>query len=155
MTASFSRLAAAGAHFGLFHLTKAHNAPENIFAFGGGLSGHHGKVNDMAFCGVQSEDSWRYVATVSGVKYLTCCSHHCTDSAVEDDEMLMVWDLSPSVNVRIAGSPRSSVDDEVERHSELFSAIPKSLSGTEWSSRFHMTVRIIVSDWSMCLAEGQ
>lgn len=38
-----------------------------MFSFGGGLSGHHGKVNDMAFCGGQSEDSWRYVATVSGM----------------------------------------------------------------------------------------
>lgn len=34
--------------------------------FGGGLSGHHGKVNDMSFCGGRGEDSHRYVATVSG-----------------------------------------------------------------------------------------
>ena len=61
-----SRLAAAGANFGLYLLTKSHEAEEDVFAFGGGLSGHHGKVNDMAFCGGQSEDSWRYVATVSG-----------------------------------------------------------------------------------------
>ena len=61
-----SRLACAGANYGLYLLTKSHAAEEEIFPFGGGLSGHHGKVNDMAFCGGQSEDSSRYVATVSG-----------------------------------------------------------------------------------------
>lgn len=64
------RLTAAGANFGLFHLTKSFDAEEDVFAFGGGLSGHHGKVNDMAFCGGQSEDSGRYVATVSGASCL-------------------------------------------------------------------------------------
>ncbi|KIP02652.1 hypothetical protein PHLGIDRAFT_26486 [Phlebiopsis gigantea 11061_1 CR5-6] len=83
-------LAAAGAHFGLFQLTKAHDAEEEIFAFGGGLSGHHGKINDMAFCGGQSEDGWRYVATVS------------------DDKMLLVWDLNPAFHVASPGSPSSS-----------------------------------------------
>lgn len=39
---------------------------EFIFPFGGGLSGHHGRVNDMAFCGGWGDDSARYVATVSG-----------------------------------------------------------------------------------------
>lgn len=67
------RLTAAGAHFDLYHLTKTHNSSEVVFRFGGGLSGHHGKVNDMAYCGGQSEDSWRYVATVSGR-----CSTHVT-----------------------------------------------------------------------------
>ncbi|KAI0340149.1 hypothetical protein BDW22DRAFT_1486417 [Trametopsis cervina] len=89
-------LTAAGAHFGLFHLSKSHNEAETIFPFGGGLSGHHGKVNDMAFCGGQSEDSWRYVATVS------------------DDKMLMVWDLSPSINIRATNSPGASMDDTIE-----------------------------------------
>ncbi|KAI0956944.1 hypothetical protein AcW1_005499 [Taiwanofungus camphoratus] len=80
-------LAAAGADFGLFLLTKSSTSEEHVFAFGGGLSGHHGKVNDMAFCGGQSEDSCRYVATVS------------------DDKMLMVWDLTPSVNIVSPSSP--------------------------------------------------
>lgn len=61
-----------------------------MFPFGGGLSGHHGRVNDMAFCGGQSDDSWRYVATVS------------------DDKMLMVWDLNPSVHITSPASPSSS-----------------------------------------------
>ena len=60
------RLTAAGADFGLHLLTKSSSASENIFPFGGGLSGHHGKVNDMVFCGGWDEDSARYVATVSG-----------------------------------------------------------------------------------------
>ncbi|KAI0086674.1 hypothetical protein BDY19DRAFT_995682 [Irpex rosettiformis] len=72
-------LAAAGEHYSLFHLTKSFSSSENVFSFGGGLSGHHGKVNDMAYCGGQSEDSWRYVATVS------------------DDKTLMVWDLFPTL----------------------------------------------------------
>ncbi|KAI0693890.1 hypothetical protein BC835DRAFT_1275310 [Cytidiella melzeri] len=90
-------LAAAGAHFGLFHLTKSHDDSEMIFPFGGGLSGHHGKVNDMAFCGGQSQDSWRYVATVS------------------DDKMLMVWDLFPAVpgmRTRETNFPGASQDPE-------------------------------------------
>lgn len=41
----------------------------------------------MCFCGGQSEESSRYVATVS------------------DDKMLMVWDLNPSVNIASPGSP--------------------------------------------------
>lgn len=61
-----SRLAVAGADFGLHLLTKSATATESIMPFGGGLSGHHGKVNDMSFCGGRGEDSHRYVATVSG-----------------------------------------------------------------------------------------
>lgn len=61
------RLTAASADFGLHLLTKSHNELEYIFPFGGGLSGHHGCINDMTFCGGRTEDSARYVATVSGV----------------------------------------------------------------------------------------
>lgn len=75
---SLIRLTAAGAHFDLYHLTKTHNSSEVVFRFGGGLSGHHGKVNDMAYCGGQSEDSWRYVATVSG----GCTAHVPIHSAL-------------------------------------------------------------------------
>ncbi|TFK42839.1 WD40-repeat-containing domain protein [Crucibulum laeve] len=74
-------LAAAGADFGLHLLTKSSSSEEQIFPFGGGLSGHHGKVTDMTFCGGWGEDSARYVATVS------------------DDKMLMVWDLHPSIDI--------------------------------------------------------
>lgn len=77
----FIELAAAGADFGLHLLTKSATASELIWPFGGGITGHHGKVNDMSFCGGHGEDSHRYVATVS------------------DDKMLMVWDLNPSLNV--------------------------------------------------------
>jgi len=75
-------IAAAGADYGLYLLTKRPNQEEVVFPFGGGLSGHHGKVNDMTFCGGQSEDSSRYVATVS------------------DDKMFMVWDLHPTLTIR-------------------------------------------------------
>ncbi|KAF8652697.1 hypothetical protein AX16_004201 [Volvariella volvacea WC 439] len=74
-------LAAAAADFGLHILTKTSTTSEDIFAFGGGLSGHHGKVNDISFCGGTASDSTRYIGTVS------------------DDKMLMVWDLHPTVDV--------------------------------------------------------
>ncbi|KAF9459559.1 hypothetical protein BDZ94DRAFT_1006167 [Collybia nuda] len=72
-------LTAAGSDFGLHLLTKSSMIDEHIFPFGGGLSGHHGKVTDMVFCGGRGEDSARYVATVS------------------DDKMMMVWDLHPTI----------------------------------------------------------
>ena len=61
------RLTAASIDFGLHLLTKSSSAPEHVFPFGGGLSGHHGKINDMVFCGGWDQDSARYVATVSGI----------------------------------------------------------------------------------------
>ncbi|KAG6869003.1 hypothetical protein C0993_005661 [Termitomyces sp. T159_Od127] len=70
-------LAVADADFGLHLLRKSFQGDETTFPFGGGLTGHHGKINDMAFCGGRGEDSSRYLATVS------------------DDKMLMVWDLQP------------------------------------------------------------
>jgi len=74
-------IAAAGIDFGLHLLTKSASSSEYIFPFGGGLSGHHGKVNDMCFCGGHDQDNARYVASVS------------------DDKMLMVWDLQPTLNI--------------------------------------------------------
>lgn len=71
-------------------LTKSSTADEFIFPFGGGLSGHHGKVNDMAFCGGRGDDSARYVASVS------------------DDKMLMVWDLHPTLDIS-ARSPSMDI----------------------------------------------
>ncbi|KAL9714904.1 hypothetical protein Ac2012v2_001564 [Leucoagaricus gongylophorus] len=71
-------LAAAGDDQRLYLLNKKTNSEESIFPFGGGLSGHHGRVNGMSFCGGQDEDSTRYIATVA------------------DDKMLMVWDLYPT-----------------------------------------------------------
>ncbi|EAU88287.2 hypothetical protein CC1G_11765 [Coprinopsis cinerea okayama7 len=70
-------LAVATDDYGLHLLTKSSTDREYVFPFGGGLSGHHGIINDMTFCGGWTEDSSRYVATVS------------------DDKMLMVWDLRP------------------------------------------------------------
>ena len=62
------RLAAAGADFGLHLLTKSATAIESTWPFGGCITGHHGKVNDMSFCGGRGDDSHRYVATVSGIQ---------------------------------------------------------------------------------------
>ncbi|KAJ7582454.1 WD40-repeat-containing domain protein [Mycena floridula] len=81
-------IAAATIDFGLHLLHKSSIEDETVFHFGGGLSGHHGKVTDMAFCGGgKSQDSARYVASVS------------------DDRMLMVWDLTPPT--------RSSSEEDV------------------------------------------
>ena len=60
------RIASASVDYSLHLLTKSHIDDDYVFPFGGGLSGHHGKVNDIAFCGGRSEESARYVATVSG-----------------------------------------------------------------------------------------
>jgi len=83
-------LTAASANFGLHLLTKLPTFEETVFSFGGGLSGHHGRVNDMTFCGGKGADSTRYVATVS------------------DDKMLMVWDLYPSLDATSSRSSQSS-----------------------------------------------
>ncbi|CAL1703833.1 unnamed protein product [Somion occarium] len=85
-------IVAAGYNFGLYLLTKTRNGDENVFSFGGGISGHHGKINDMTFCGGHSEDSSRYVATVS------------------DDRVLMIWDLHPAITIRSPGSPEITDD---------------------------------------------
>ena len=62
------RLTAASSNFGLHLLTKTPDVDEDIFPFGGGLSGHHGLVSDMTFCGGPTDDIARYVATVSGAR---------------------------------------------------------------------------------------
>lgn len=64
------RLTAASSNFGLHLLTKTPDVDEVIFPFGGGLSGHHGLVGDMTFCGGPTDDIARYVATVSGARFV-------------------------------------------------------------------------------------
>lgn len=95
---SCTRLTAAGADFGLHILTKSSITSENTFPFGGGLSGHHGKINDMVFCGGWDEDTARYVATVSGINFIFSSSNLLRRQPV-DDKMLMVWDLYPSIDM--------------------------------------------------------
>jgi hypothetical protein len=77
-----SRLAAAGADYGLHLLTKSPTTSEQFFPFGGGLSGHHGKVHDMTFCGGQTKDGARYVATVSGNVIVRLLMSNVTDFAI-------------------------------------------------------------------------
>jgi hypothetical protein len=62
-----TRRLAAASDSGLHLLTKSPSTNESSWPFGGGITGHHGKVNDMSFCGGRSEESHRYVATVSGI----------------------------------------------------------------------------------------
>lgn len=94
------RLAAASSDYGLYLLSKSSAESEHIFPFGGGLSGHHGKVNDISFCGGRSEDSSRYVATVSGESPTMSYTYvRRVISPPSDDTMLMVWDLYPTIDI--------------------------------------------------------
>ncbi|KAF8590022.1 hypothetical protein K439DRAFT_1628231 [Ramaria rubella] len=75
----FLELVVAGEDLNLRLLNKSHDdASDDIFVFGGGLSGHRRKVNDLTWCGGFGEDSYRYLASVS------------------DDKILIFWDLTPS-----------------------------------------------------------
>ncbi|KAH8117143.1 hypothetical protein DFH11DRAFT_983710 [Phellopilus nigrolimitatus] len=65
--------------FSLHILSKTSNSEEKITSFGGGLTGHHGRINDITFVGGQ-DNSARHIASVS------------------DDMNLIVWDLCPAVN---------------------------------------------------------
>jgi hypothetical protein len=96
-------LAGASRDYGLHLFTKTSTTSEEVFNFGGGLSGHHGTINGMTFCGGTTEDSARYVATVS------------------DDKMLMVWDLYPDNNVNGTASDRElSVDEDIRPQPTTF-----------------------------------
>ena len=70
----FDRLVAADAHCCLHLLKKSHSTnEETVFDFGGGLSGDVGRtLTGVEFCGGRGEDSYRYVATVSGALPWTC-----------------------------------------------------------------------------------
>lgn len=59
------RLAISTHDFGLHALLKAHDTEEKVHRLGGGLTGHHARVNDITFIGGQ-DDNARHVATVSG-----------------------------------------------------------------------------------------
>ncbi|PIL23681.1 hypothetical protein GSI_13430 [Ganoderma sinense ZZ0214-1] len=105
-------LAVAGADFSLYLLSKSASSQEDIFPFGGGLSGHHGKVNDMTFCGGRSEDSMRYVATVS------------------DDKVLIVWDLSPNLNIASPPSPTAVLPERPQPTAYVIN-FPHPLTGVD------------------------
>ncbi|EPQ58505.1 hypothetical protein GLOTRDRAFT_137202, partial [Gloeophyllum trabeum ATCC 11539] len=68
-------LAIATDDFDLAICTKSREEGENVGKLGAELTGHHGRVNDMTFCGGGA----RYLATVS------------------DDRLLLVWDLYPDI----------------------------------------------------------
>ncbi|TFL05816.1 WD40-repeat-containing domain protein [Pterulicium gracile] len=90
-------IAAATQDYRLHLYSKTPTQSENIFSFGGGISGHHGTVTGMTFCGGLNDDASRYLASVS------------------DDKILMVWDLYPSSVSESADSSRSSslsLDDD-------------------------------------------
>ncbi|KAF7322726.1 WD-REPEATS-REGION domain-containing protein [Mycena chlorophos] len=80
-------IVAASANFGLHLLTKGAHSDNNVFSFGGGLSGHHGTVVDITFSGGLGEDAMRYVATVSA------------------DRLLIIWDLYPTSTPSSPTSP--------------------------------------------------
>jgi hypothetical protein len=61
-----NRLVVATHDFGLHILVKACDEDESVFRFGGGLTGHHGRIHDLAFVG-GGDRSARHLASVSGV----------------------------------------------------------------------------------------
>ncbi|KAK7447055.1 hypothetical protein VKT23_014266 [Stygiomarasmius scandens] len=115
-------LVAAGSDFSLHLLSKSSAESESAFHFGGGLSGHHGKINGMTFCGGSGEDSSRYVATVS------------------DDKMLMVWDLNPDTN------NDQSADTDSSRPQPTAYAIPFPHPLTSINSHPSSSKEFLVSD---------
>ena len=60
-----SRLVVSTHDFGLHILSKLPGEEEVVYRFGGGLTGHHARINDLTFVGGQ-EISGRHVASVSG-----------------------------------------------------------------------------------------
>ncbi|KAJ2936684.1 hypothetical protein H1R20_g411, partial [Candolleomyces eurysporus] len=125
-----SRLAVATEDFGLHLLSKSSTEAEYIYPFGGSLSGHHGLINDMTFCGGWSEDSSRYLATVS------------------DDKMLMVWDLHPPAPARGARQDNEDGmdDDDEPRPQPTAYVIPFPHPLTSISSHPHTSKEFLVSD---------
>jgi len=47
-------------------LTKSDSEEEEIFHFGAGLTGHHGKISDLTFVGGRERKA-RHIASVSGL----------------------------------------------------------------------------------------
>ncbi|KAF5373005.1 hypothetical protein D9758_001760 [Tetrapyrgos nigripes] len=126
---SIFRLVAAGSDFSLHLLTKSSLDSENIYPFGGGLSGHHGKINGMSFCGGSGEDGSRYVATVS------------------DDKMLMVWNLRPDPSEDENNDP--SIDEDspsFSRRQPTAYAIPFPHPLTSINSHPTSSKEFLVSD---------
>lgn len=58
----------------------------------------------MIFCGGQTEDSSRYVATVSGEPDFSFASNASSDVYGSDDKMFICWDLKPSITIRSPAS---------------------------------------------------
>ena len=65
-TNMLNRLAVATHDFGLHILVKTYDEDESVFRFGGGLTGHHGRIHDLSFVG-GGDRSARHLASVSGV----------------------------------------------------------------------------------------
>ena len=59
------RLVASTQDFGMHILTKSDSEDEATFHFGAGLTGHHGKINDLSFVGGRERNA-RHLASVSG-----------------------------------------------------------------------------------------
>ncbi|KAH8829701.1 WD40-repeat-containing domain protein [Flagelloscypha sp. PMI_526] len=81
------QLAVATADYNIHVLTKSYTGSSNIVSFGGGLSGHHGRINGLAFCGNRGMEGGRYLASCS------------------EDKVLMIWDLQPNLDMPMVDSP--------------------------------------------------
>jgi len=100
----FLELAVTGADGTLRLLTESATHGAEVYPFGGGLSGHRGRINDICFC-TAGDNYSKYIATVG------------------DDKLCIVWDLypphasnrdreeSPSLSASPSPSPLSSESD--------------------------------------------
>lgn len=59
------RIVASTQNIGLHILTKGFDSKEEVYSFGGSLTGHHGRINDVCFVGGHDGGA-RHVASVSG-----------------------------------------------------------------------------------------
>ncbi|TDL23611.1 hypothetical protein BD410DRAFT_142541 [Rickenella mellea] len=115
--------------FGLHLLTKSHSDDERVFHFGGGLTGHHGRINDLSFVGGRERVA-QHLASVS------------------DDKNLIVWDLYPSTDHANSpiNSPLPSQSPSGTRAQPTALVIPFAHPLTSVSSHPLTSKEFIVSD---------
>ncbi|KIY51943.1 hypothetical protein FISHEDRAFT_64060 [Fistulina hepatica ATCC 64428] len=123
-------LIAGTSDYGLHILTKPATKDARVFDFGGGLSGHHGKINDITYCGGETADSTKYVATVS------------------DDKTLMVWDLNPSIHIPPKATTAAALfsTPSLERHPPVSYAVLFPLPLTTVCAHPSTSKEFLVSD---------
>jgi len=115
--------------FGLHKLSKTPSGNKPIIHFGGGLTGHHGRITDLAFVGGQNFRA-RHVASVS------------------EDKNLIVWDLYPSPDFNADTSSEMEGDsfDRSDHRQPTALVIPFALPLCSVGSHPSTSKELLVSD---------